>query len=735
MEKLHFKTSSGIKSIVGRDLITDKFVAIFELVKNGYDAGAKKVVVSFNNLHSSNNALITNTTASSLFIDTNLPHIVIADNGHGMDKDALINKWLYLAYSEKQEGHQNNERVFVGSKGVGRFSCDTLGEILNIRTKKANEKTEHRLMINWANFDQDLQKEFGEINVIYDSKIADNNEQYTILTIGKLRHSIWQNEDEQNRAKQNLSRLKNPFVEDNSFNIYLGENLSIEQPNIKNKITNNIAEILKGRTTTIEATINKDIKIDLYDRGELIYSASKLNDTILKNTPISISINYLNSSAKNMFSRRMGIQPVRYGNVFIYKNDFRVMPYGEEDYDLFSLNLRKTQGYSRYLGTREVIGFISIHDMYHSFKETTSRNNGFIENAYFKALEEIYLSDIHMLLERYVNLIKWGENAETKEEIYFDNHIGKNEVNKFKQYITKTKKFDITYFKDNLDIEKNNPEKQLDSVIEKITDKEIKQTVKQVKDKVSQLKQENKEKENFIERKEKEISYLNRQYENLEKRREPSSYSEQISHHFKTMAEDLFYATEELLNIVNNIKEKDLKEKALIKICNIRSTQKELSAFRDLLINTNLDLRSKQSINWYHQTQLYVANRKKQTYGLKVTCNIKDDLFINNWQKKCDILQFHIALDNFYQNAREHEAQFLDILFEENQIIFSSDSNHIEDIHLKHIFNLGYSTKPNGTGIGLYQIKNFFDKNGCDISIEQPNQVVKFIIKERDLKS
>ena len=46
-EKLHFKTSSGIKSIVGKDLITDKFVAIFELVKNSYDAGAKQVTITF----------------------------------------------------------------------------------------------------------------------------------------------------------------------------------------------------------------------------------------------------------------------------------------------------------------------------------------------------------------------------------------------------------------------------------------------------------------------------------------------------------------------------------------------------------------------------------------------------------------------------------------------------------------------------------------------------------------
>ena len=44
---LSFRISSGLKNIIGKDLISDKFIAIFELVKNSYDAGAKKVVVSF----------------------------------------------------------------------------------------------------------------------------------------------------------------------------------------------------------------------------------------------------------------------------------------------------------------------------------------------------------------------------------------------------------------------------------------------------------------------------------------------------------------------------------------------------------------------------------------------------------------------------------------------------------------------------------------------------------------
>ena len=732
MEKLHFKTSSGIKSIVGRDLITDKFVAIFELVKNSYDAGAKKVVVSFNNLHSSNSVPITNTTASSLFIDTNLPHIVIADNGHGMDKNALINKWLYLAYSEKQEGHQNNERVFVGSKGVGRFSCDTLGEILNIRTKKAHEKIEHRLMIDWANFDQDLQKEFGKIDVTYDTKIADSDEQYTILTIGKLRHSTWQNDDEQKRAKQNLTRLKNPFVEDNSFNIYLGENLSIEQPNIKNRIVNNIAEILKDRTTTIEATIDKNIKIYLYDRGELIYSASKLNDTILIGTPIKIFLNYLNSSAKNMFTRRMGIQTVNYGNIFIYKNDFRVMPYGETEYDLFGLNLRKTQGYSRYLGTREVIGFISIHDMYHSFKETTSRNNGFIENAYFKALEEIYLSDIHMLLERYVNLIKWGENAETKEEVYFDNHIGRNEVNKFKQYITKTKKFDINYFKDNLDIEKNNPEKQLDSVIEKITDKKIKQKVKQVKYKFSQLKQENQEKDNIIKEKNKKIHLIEKQTNTLLNRRNDShSYAEQVAHHFTKMASTLQSSIKKLSLIQNMIPE-ERKSDFIKSINQIRKTEMELTFFRELLLKTQFDMRSAQQINLYRVAEWFFSEKKEED-KFNIICNVSEPMVIDNWNIQCKVLDFVMMLENFYNNAKEHNANFIEFIFYSNQITITNDSVAIDESLKQKIFELGFSTKENGTGIGLYQIKQFCKKNNFFIEVENVNNHVVFTIsKEKE---
>ena len=178
-EKLHFKTSSGIKSIVGKDLITDKFVAIFELVKNSYDAGAKQVTITFDK-----------------------DKITILDDGHGMSKDDLVEKWLNLAYSDKKEGKANNDRAFVGSKGIGRFSADRLGRKLRISTKIKSEKIYHRLEVDWDEFDKDLSKLFEKVDLDYSFNTSKNSteESYTHIEITDLNEN-WTLE-EINKAKE-----------------------------------------------------------------------------------------------------------------------------------------------------------------------------------------------------------------------------------------------------------------------------------------------------------------------------------------------------------------------------------------------------------------------------------------------------------------------------------------------------------------------------------------------------
>jgi DNA mismatch repair ATPase MutL len=79
MASVKFRISSGLKSIIGRDLITNDFVAIFELVKNSFDAKATHVKVVFD--------LDRKETAA----------IYVVDNGKGMSASDVENKWLFVA--------------------------------------------------------------------------------------------------------------------------------------------------------------------------------------------------------------------------------------------------------------------------------------------------------------------------------------------------------------------------------------------------------------------------------------------------------------------------------------------------------------------------------------------------------------------------------------------------------------------------------------------------------------
>ena len=143
---LNFKVSTGLKSILGQDLITDDYVAVLELVKNSYDAGAKKVIITFE-----------------------LDAIVIADNGKGMTLDDIRDKWLFIAYSAKKVPAESSyrdhlKRHYAGAKGIGRMSCDRLGQTLIMETCHEGGKLE-RLDIDWSLFEQDQNKEFAEIGL------------------------------------------------------------------------------------------------------------------------------------------------------------------------------------------------------------------------------------------------------------------------------------------------------------------------------------------------------------------------------------------------------------------------------------------------------------------------------------------------------------------------------------------------------------------------------------------
>lgn len=745
---MKFKTSSGIKSIVGRDLITDRYIAIFELVKNSYDARATEVIVSFNTSEDSENG-IGNLKDGKIYI---------VDNGKGMSKDDLENKWLFLAYSDKKEGHSDQDsltdledglrqikhRTYVGSKGIGRFSSDSLGGTITIKTKIASENIEHQLTVNWDDFDISLNKKFEDIAVKYkytDQISRKNYKNYTIIEISDLREN-W-DEAQIKGVVEKLKRLKNPFLEQDDLIIYCGVNIFNLQnnflPNKEYLVKSNIAEVLQEKSINVTATISKNhSKIILKDRGALVYSISNEEKSILRNVDnITISINYLTRSAKSTFTRRMSVEPINYGNIFIYRNGFHVSPYGETHYDIFGLNMRKGQGYKRYIATRELIGFISIEDSHNLFKETSSRNNGFVENGYFKALERFYMMHIHRPLEKYIHLIQWGEDKETKEELTLSNiQVSDSEKDNFKKYLLQDG-FLLNEFNESLDFEKNKPEKIIDRFLE-ATDSpleiqtnrnKIQQDIKKLDNQFKVLQHENLENRKIIKKAEEKAEILEKQNRNLNNKRSEQSYNEQITHHFKKLSLRLRDSVQELELLKEYIPKAELK-KFNLAVRKIVRTQQELIAFQDLLTKTTIETRKNTKLNWIELFKWYFDDKSNEKPIVNIIFD--NDIVFNNWNIGNTIaVEIIMMLGNLYENAKEHGASMLDFVFTEDHLIVSSDSNPISEEFLDSIFELGFTTKKNGTGIGLNQVQMFLKKYTMNIQARNKNGMVEFIIKKQ----
>ena len=429
-KQLSFRVSSGLKNIIGRDLISDKFIAIFELVKNSYDAGAHNVVISFNNLL------------------TNNPSISITDDGIGMNYNDIVNKWLFVAYSEKKKRNQNDDfrekikRNVAGAKGVGRFSCDRLGAYLTITTRSQSDANDHCVEINWDNFEYDDTQEFINIPVQYYQRNTDS----LFLTTGtELRITNLREEWDRSiilKLKKSLMKLISPETEnkDDPFSIEFDVPEMIEEDqriiNSTNKkdgwernivngpVINDVFEKLNIKTTSISVNVSSDgstITTELYDRGEFIFKFTEKKREYRLLHDIHATLFYMNKGAKLSFTRLMGgVQPVNYGSVFIYKNGFRINPYGEPGEDFFNINQRKAQGYNRNLGTREIMGRITIVGDNDEFIETSSRANGFIVTSAVNMLSVFFLEKVLKVLERYVvNIISWGEPLKNDP----DNHV------------------------------------------------------------------------------------------------------------------------------------------------------------------------------------------------------------------------------------------------------------------------------------------------------------------------
>ena len=172
-EKLNFTTNAKLGKLVGRELITNNIIAVFELIKNSYDAFASDVYIEFVNFNTSGkDDEISHRNKKNTVVSNTSSKIIIYDNGQGMSFNEIRNNWMEIGTTNKEgvierhttRGNKIIHRIINGEKGIGRFGCDKLGSKLKMVTTGDEGKETSTLYIDWNLF-EDYSKKLQDVEI------------------------------------------------------------------------------------------------------------------------------------------------------------------------------------------------------------------------------------------------------------------------------------------------------------------------------------------------------------------------------------------------------------------------------------------------------------------------------------------------------------------------------------------------------------------------------------------
>lgn len=399
------RPSARIIHTIGSDLIGDVYAALIELVKNSYDADASRVdiIFEYKKIDSADALLIT-----------------IKDDGHGMSFETLINKWLVPATNDKLERKKSlkKKRFYQGRKGIGRFAASILGQEMTLTSiDEIGQKS--TAIIDWRIFNSN--------NFLDNIEILVEKEQTNDLP-GTTLQIVAKNEEDDNKISiwdvasinslfQELRKLISPLseFETDEFNIncsfinspfeqFNNQEFKIETYPIINfydyRISGTIDE--KGNADLLfENNINPEAKqsekiqtqYKLEGNGKFC-GLIKIDYRVYDREPEAID-NLINKGLINPINEKyMGKRAAKqlldevYG-INIYKNAFRIRPYGNGGVDWLDLDKDRIQNFTLRISNNQVVGFIFIQSEEYSHLEEKSARDGLKENEYYFGLKEL----------------------------------------------------------------------------------------------------------------------------------------------------------------------------------------------------------------------------------------------------------------------------------------------------------------------------------------------------------
>lgn len=470
--KIPFAISARTAHLIGMENFANAEGAVVELVKNAYDADADTCVVVAD--------VRKNKYESKLFIIDNgsgMTDQIILKNWMTIGTDDK----LFNVHS------QNKKRVKSGAKGIGRFALNRLGTSAEMLTfVDDGYGMGYVWNVDWSKFDQahvlsDVEANLERINSDYlerrlneygidqlpiYNKLISNNFHGTILCVSNL-NDDW-NDNTLNGLLKNLEMLI-PSELQASFKLYLYKmndpqwggmvhpmeyedydyKISAQYEGgreIQIKIERNELNLYKLETIYSKVFLRGAMKVAPYrledfrekEIFQIINIDEKVNSDLLKQVgKFEFSFFFLKNTLKddrdkdgnqkypyNLFDESTRTHWLdNFGGVRIYRDEFRVRPYGENGDDWLGLGRRQAKspgGAGQKMGgyrirPNQIAGIVKISRLTNASFEDKSSREGIQENEAFALFKNLLLLIISAFeLDR--NTIMYNLSELYKEE-------------------------------------------------------------------------------------------------------------------------------------------------------------------------------------------------------------------------------------------------------------------------------------------------------------------------------
>ena len=426
--KSYFEPTGRLIMSIGKDLIKDLPAALVELVKNSYDADASYVKITY----------IKNEEGLN---------IIVEDDGHGMSQETVLDAWMVPSTDYKlKKKNSPKGRVYQGRKGIGRYAVSLLGNKLKLITTRDGMET--MACFDWDEFNSE--KKLSDIPIFITTTETTNNSGTKLIITNEYGNDLADeiNEIDSQKVEKELSKLLSNVKD---FRIIVSyENFYSDN---KKNICKEISQLVFNEawhyklSGEIHADFNYKLKYsNFYTQEEKEFKGSFINELPRNSVPcggisidyrvydkdpsgIEVIMNFINGNQNaNLSKTEIKNMLIDKSGISIFRNDFRIRPYGDKGFDWLNLDSKRVQNPSMAIGSEQINGKISIESEEISGLKEKSARDGLYENSNFDTLQRI--ADLSLnLLEK--ERFKYRQKATKKkpeaiDKLFDFSHVSQN---------------------------------------------------------------------------------------------------------------------------------------------------------------------------------------------------------------------------------------------------------------------------------------------------------------------